>query len=221
MCVSWVSSLCVLGAGSCILVLSLGVWVQDPWKHACTQAGVHTQAPPPTPQPSSLAEQAQGYPRAVSPDLRAPEAGPHPVTELEGSEQQEGPRGRPVYSPVGSVQSLRPQESARQPSPPAVRRLARMRGIRPFHGLPALTCSSCIGAGLGAATGICPVGRLPGRPPGVCACGQEWVLHSLTSPGEGQGRVMGMTGPPSPSESSDGPYLSSPSRLPPPQLVCG
>lgn len=84
-----------------------------------------------------------------------------------------------------------------------------MRGIRPFHGLPALTCSSCIGAGLGAATGICPVGRLPGRPPGVCACGQEWVLHSLTSPGEGQGRVMGMTGPPSPSESSECPHLST------------
>lgn len=131
--------LCVCeGQGPCVLILSLGVWMQDPWKHACAQVCVHTQAPPPTPQPSSFAEQAQGYPRAVFPYPQAPEAGPHPVTELEGSEQQEGPRGGPVYSPVGSVQSLRPQESAREPSPPAVRRLERMRGTQP---LPRAFCS--------------------------------------------------------------------------------
>lgn len=130
LCVCW-------GQGPCVLVLSLGVWVQDPWKHACIQACVHPSNPPP-PQPSSFAEQAQGYPRAVSPHPQAPEAGPHLVTELEGSEQQKGPRGGPVYSPVGSVQSLRPQESVREPSPPAVKRLARMRGTRP---LPRASCS--------------------------------------------------------------------------------
>ena len=110
-----------------------------PWGSGCRTpesmlAHRHVSTPPrsPAPQPSSFAEQAQGYPRAVSPDPQAPEAGPHLVTELEGSEQQEGPRGGPIYSPVGSVQSLRPQESVREPSPLAVRRLTRMRGTQPL-----------------------------------------------------------------------------------------
>ena len=77
----------------------------------------------PPAQPSSHAEQAQDYPRAVSPGMPAPEAEPHLVTELKGSKQQEGPSGGPVYSPVDGVQSLRPQESVKYPRPPAVRRL--------------------------------------------------------------------------------------------------
>ena len=137
MCLLGFFSVCVGGRGpvSCFY----------PWGSGCRTPGsmlayrhVSTPPTPPAPQPSSFAEQAQGYPRAVSPHPQAPEAGPHLVTELEGSEQQKGPRGGPVYSPVGSVQSLRPQESVREPSPPAVKRLARMRGTRP---LPRASCS--------------------------------------------------------------------------------
>lgn len=36
--------------------------------------------------------------------------GTHLVTELQGSEQQEGPSGGAVYSPVDRVQGLRPQK---------------------------------------------------------------------------------------------------------------
>lgn len=63
-CVSLGFLLCVCGGGqgSWILVLSLGVWVQDPWKHACTQAGVRTQAPPPTPSHHPLLSRPRATP---------------------------------------------------------------------------------------------------------------------------------------------------------------
>lgn len=60
-----------------------------------------------SPRLSSCPGQVQGYPTAVSPGARAPPAAePYLVTEMKGREQQEGPSGGTVYSPVDIVQGL-------------------------------------------------------------------------------------------------------------------
>lgn len=155
-----------VGRGRSFWVRSLEVWVQAP---GCTHS--HARCPhgdvPRRPTPNG-----PGTRRAVSPGPPAPAGQPHLVTELEGSEQQEGPRSGAIYPPVGSVQGLRPQKSAKRP--PKCQQAARPRGPPPppHPCASAPTCSSCSGWRPGAAAGTCPAAPCPGRLPAAFSCGR-------------------------------------------------
>lgn len=114
----------VLFPGSIPRGLGAGPWTRT---HNC----MHPYSCPPSFPPGLCTQpircpvlsRPRNSPRAVSSGISVAAVEPYLVTELKGSEQQEGPSGGAVYPPVGTIQGLRPQKPVKCPKPPTVRRL--------------------------------------------------------------------------------------------------